>query len=61
MLHAFFFALSYLTDYRTVAEAFGDGVRLGLINAWVVCVAVGWLVLRGRMAAGSERGVNTKA
>ncbi|MFI5071722.1 MAG: hypothetical protein ACHP8A_12615 [Terriglobales bacterium] len=52
MLHTFFFGLSFLTDYRDVGDALRDGLMLGLINACVVYVGVGWRSFLGRMAAG---------
>jgi len=54
MLHTFFFGLSFLTDYRDVADALRDGLMLGLINACLVYVVVARRSFRGRMAAGGR-------
>jgi hypothetical protein len=51
MLHTLFFALSYLTDYHALADAFDSGIRFGFFNACVACMAVGWQVFRARLAA----------
>ncbi|MGC1614031.1 MAG: hypothetical protein WA736_05045 [Candidatus Acidiferrum sp.] len=53
MLHTFFFALSFLTDYHDVADALRDGLMLGLINACLVYVGVAWRSFLGRMPAGN--------
>jgi|HubBroStandDraft_1064217.scaffolds.fasta_scaffold08758_6 hypothetical protein len=51
MLHVFFFAVSLLMDFPSVADALRDGARFGLINACLVCACVLWLGVRSRRAA----------
>jgi hypothetical protein len=59
-LHTFFFGLSFLTDYRDVADALRDGLMLGFINASLVYVVVAWRSVRRRMAAG-HRGLSPQS
>jgi len=62
MLHTFFFALSFVTDYQPLAELLRDGVRFGLINAGLVGLAVLCLSLRRQRAArNSETPVLSRA
>ena len=54
MLHTFFFGLSFLTDYRDMADALRDGLMFGLINGCLVYIVVVWRGFRGWMAAGDR-------
>jgi len=38
MLHTFFFLLSFVTDYRAVADALNGSAGLGLVNAGMLGV-----------------------
>ena len=46
MLHLFFFVMTYLTDYRAVAEVAHSGFALGLVNAALICVVCPCVVVR---------------
>ncbi|HTQ60035.1 MAG TPA: hypothetical protein VMI32_07430 [Candidatus Solibacter sp.] len=46
MLHAFFFAMSYLTDYHGAAEVMRGAFTLGLTDAAAACVVVACLAVR---------------
>jgi hypothetical protein len=63
MLHAFFFLLSFVMDYRTLVDAIQNSSLMGLSNAGILCLAVICVSVREWLAhrrGGSRVGTGAK-